>query len=97
LIIVDASVAVKWVIPESGTPEALKLQEESLAAPSTWIVECANVLWRHVKLGEMLDVEAAEWLARLRSADVADIPASDILPDACLMPNQLRHPIYDCL
>lgn len=97
MIIVDASVAVKWVVPEDGTDEALDLQRQELAAPAMWIVECANVLWRHVKLGEMSDLEAAEWLARLREARVGEIAISDLLSDAFLLANQLGHPIYDCL
>ena len=45
-VVVDASVALKWVIQEDGSEaaEAL-LRQEPLLAPDLLIVECANVLW----------------------------------------------------
>src|SRR6516165_8263674 len=45
-IIIDASVALKWVIEEDGSEEAgALLRGEPLAAPDLLVVECANVLW----------------------------------------------------
>lgn len=97
MIIVDASVAIKWVVPEDGTSEALALQSQELAAPAIWIVECANVLWRHVRVGEMSNVEAAEWLMRLRNANVSEISLDSLLSEAFILSNQIGHPVYDCL
>jgi predicted nucleic acid-binding protein len=43
--VVDASVAIKWVIEEDGTPEALALyQRAKLIAPELLVPECANIL-----------------------------------------------------
>jgi len=97
VIIVDASVAMKWVVPESGTEAALALRSERIAAPEIWIVECANALWRHVRLKELKENEAIRQLARLRSADVENLPIADLLPEAFLFANELGHPVYDCL
>ena len=97
MIIVDASVAMKWVVPESGTEAALALRSERIAAPEIWIVECANALWRHVRLKELKENEAIRQLARLRSADVENLPIADLLPDAFLFANELGRPVYDCL
>src|ERR1700738_2692376 len=52
-VVVDASVALKWVIEEDGSQAAgVLLLEQPLAAPDLLIVECANVLsakaWRGV-------------------------------------------------
>ena len=39
--VIDASVAIKWVVEENGTPEALALLNEgSLLAPDLLIPEC---------------------------------------------------------
>ena len=97
MIIVDASVAIKWVIPESGTAAAIALRSERIAAPDIWIAECANALWRHVRLKEMTESEAIKLLARLRSADVTSLALDSLLSEAFLYSNQLDHPIYDCL
>ncbi len=44
--VIDASVAVKWVVQEAGTPDALALRKAKLAAPDLIIPECANILWK---------------------------------------------------
>jgi len=97
VIVVDASVFIKWVVPERGTVEALKLRAERIAAPTLWLAECANVLWRHVRLNELTETEAADRLSQLRAADVEHIAIEELLSEAFLFANQLRHPIYDCL
>lgn len=46
----DAGVAIKWVIEEAGTPEALALRKGArLIAPDLLISECSNILWRKVQ------------------------------------------------
>ena len=42
--VVDASVAVKWVVPETGSDLARSLSNASLEAPDLLLVECANIL-----------------------------------------------------
>lgn len=43
-LVIDASIAIKWVIEEEGTNEALALRNQALAAPDLLIAECANIL-----------------------------------------------------
>jgi hypothetical protein len=53
-IVVDASVALKWVIEEDGSRAARELLlGELLAAPNLVIVECANVLWVKARRGQI--------------------------------------------
>jgi predicted nucleic acid-binding protein len=97
MVIVDASVAVKWVLDEEGADAALSLQSQSLAAPTIWLVEAASALWRRSRLGEIDAAEAGHRLARLQTAPVIAIPIEPDLPDALNLALQLRHPIYDCI
>jgi predicted nucleic acid-binding protein len=46
--VIDASVAVKWVLAEPDSVQALALRQHDLAAPELLVAECANVLWKHV-------------------------------------------------
>ncbi len=48
--IVDASVAVKWVVQEPGSDRARWLAKAKLEAPDLLSTECANVLWKYGKL-----------------------------------------------
>jgi predicted nucleic acid-binding protein len=46
----NASVALKWVVEEQGTPEALALRQRAkLIAPELLVAECANILGRKFK------------------------------------------------
>jgi predicted nucleic acid-binding protein len=49
-LVIDASIAVKWVVEEDGTSEALALRQKAkLIAPELLVAECANILWKKSK------------------------------------------------
>jgi len=96
-IVVDASIALKWVLDEQGSAAAEELLEEDLAAPSLWLLEAANALWRRTVRGELTAAEATERLAELSKAPVASVPLEQDLPEAMHLARQLNHPVYDCL
>ncbi|HVZ69208.1 MAG TPA: type II toxin-antitoxin system VapC family toxin [Rhizomicrobium sp.] len=97
MIVVDASVALKWVLPEEDSSAAHALLESELAAPDFWIVEIANALWRRTLQRELSQKEAARRLAWLRRAPVLLLPASDHVEDAFRIAADLKHPLYDCI
>ena len=53
VFVVDASFAIKWVVDEAHTTQALLLRRHRLIAPDLLIAECANVLWKKVRRGEL--------------------------------------------
>jgi predicted nucleic acid-binding protein len=69
-LVVDASVGLKWAIPEedSDPAEALAKGRETLLLPDFWLNEATNVLWTCVRRGRLTSNEAAERLHLLRSA-----------------------------
>lgn len=70
-VVVDDSVAVKWVVQEADTPEALALRSlGGLAAPELLVAECANILRKKVLRGEVAADQAA------LAAVFSDWPAS---------------------
>lgn len=44
LLVVDASVALKWVLPDSATALELLCSDEDLLLPDFWLNEAANVV-----------------------------------------------------
>ncbi len=96
-VVIDASVALKWVLDEPGREDALRLLDEELIAPSLWLLEAANALWRRTQRGELTPEQARERLAALNTAPVATLPLEDDLLEAARLAEQLRHPVYDCL
>lgn len=96
-IVVDASIALKWVLEEQGSAAAEELLDKDLAAPSLWLLEAANALWRRTVRGELTPAEAEERLTELTKAPVASVPLEQDLPEAMRLAVQLNHPVYDCL
>ena len=96
-LVIDASVALKWVLDEPGADAAAALRSESLIAPELWLVEAANALWRRTRRGEMSGEEARERLTKLRDAPVASAPIERDLLAAADLAGALDHPVYDCL
>jgi predicted nucleic acid-binding protein len=68
-LVVDASVALKWVLqePDSHFAEALLRTEPDLLIPDFWLGEATNVLWLQVRRKLLTPDEAREGLALLRT------------------------------
>ena len=96
-IVIDASVALKWVFEEPGTDAALALRGEQLVAPAIWLAEAANALWRHVRLGEATAAEALARMDELAEAPVATLSIEPHVARALRLATELSHPVYDCL
>lgn len=97
-IVVDASVAVKWLIPEPDSAVAERLCEgRNLIAPELIEVECANILWKHVRRGEISRSDAFTGIQDLRRSPLNLVRDSELLIEAQGLANDFDHPIYDCL
>ena len=97
MVVVDASVAVKWVLPESQSDAAGDLLAEELIAPAFWLVEAANVLWRRHRRNEMSLEQATARLLELLNAPVTAMPVETSVERAFAIAAELGHPVYDCL
>lgn len=95
--VVDASVAVKWVIEEDGTPAALALLEHDIVSPSIWIAECANALWSINRRGKLSAAVAEDRLDNLLQAPVKTVASRHFVAAALRLSLELGHPVYDCL
>ncbi len=95
-LVIDASVAVKWVVEEPGTQEALALRRARLSAPDLLIPECASILWKKHKLGQLRPAEALLAAQLLERADVNLAPMGAQLARATALAIDLDHPACDC-
>ena len=97
--VVDASVAVKWLVEEDHSDEATSLIDSGsrLVAPALLFAEATNALWAIHQRGEMSADDMAEAVDTLRAAPVAlPTPMPDLAPAASRLGADLGHPVYDC-
>lgn len=97
--VVDASVAVKWVIPEVLSERADRVREgdDEVLAPDFLLVEVANALWRKTSAREISPREADDAFALIRDSGLAVHATAPLLPRAMAVSRRLDHPVYDCV
>src|SRR5712672_2275325 len=97
-LVIDASIAVKWVVEEEGTEEALILRRRAkLVAPELLTAECANILWKKCQRDELSKDEAFLAAQLLQAADIEFLPTRLLLEAATRIAVELDHPAHDCL
>ncbi len=97
-LVIDARIAIKWVVDEDGTSEALVIRQKAkLIAPELLIAECANILWKKVQRGELVKQEAHLAARLLQGAEIELLPTRSLLEAATRMSIEIDHPAYDCL
>ncbi len=98
-LVVDANVAIKWLVAEDHAVAAARVLEDAseLHAPRVMAAEIANVLWQKERLGE---IDTAT--ARILADSIETLPlhwADDerVLGEAVRLASELDRPPYDCM
>lgn len=94
----DASLLVKLVITESDSEEATRLIETiRVIVPEFVFIEIGNVLWTHIRRGDIEPQEASLLLDNLRDLDWEVATDVGFLARSLQIATAIDHPIYDCL
>ena len=98
-LVVDASVAVKWLAAEdcSDAADRLLANDDDLYAPRLLASEVANALWRKVRLGEIERGQAGILTAALSEMPVRWSADETVCADAARLAVALDRPVYDCV
>src|SRR6516225_8430125 len=97
--VVDAGVAVKWLITETFSDQALRLldRELTLIAPELIFAEAANALWAMRRRGDITKADYAEAADTMRAAPLTvPVAMRDLAASAARLASDLDHPTYDC-
>jgi predicted nucleic acid-binding protein len=99
LFVVDASVGVKWFVPEADAAFAQRLQDPAheLHIPTFFHVEVANILWKKRRRGELTRAEADTILAQLPLLPLIRHPEAPLIGPAFDLAEQTQRTVYDCL
>ncbi|MDE0110557.1 MAG: type II toxin-antitoxin system VapC family toxin [Bryobacterales bacterium] len=99
VLVVDASVAAKWLIAEPDSEIAAVLLDGSfdLHAPRLLASEIGNMLWRKARNGSIDDYEAARLAAALVDMPLQWRDDERTCVEAVRIAVEIGHPAYDCM
>jgi predicted nucleic acid-binding protein len=96
-LIVDASVAVKWVAEEPGSAAARALLSDRLFGPELLLAEVGNALRKKLARSIIPREQAARGAQIVERAFDKLFPMRPLVFDAIGLALELNHPVYDCV
>jgi predicted nucleic acid-binding protein len=100
ILVVDASVAIKWFVEEPLRPQARALlaDRHEFVAPDLLIAEIANIAWKKAVRGEIENEQAHSIVHSIVLPPFISTFADTITlrARALALAMQWKHPVYDC-
>lgn len=98
-LVVDASVAAKWFVPEIHQAAALRLLGDryELLSPDLITAEFGNILWKKARLHEITRDEAQDAIRLFLQVSLKIIDARSIIGYALELGIATGRTVYDCL
>src|SRR5437867_4288243 len=99
VLVVDASVGIKWYVPEIYQAEAQRLRAPAheLHIPTFFDVEIASILWKKRRRGELRRSDADDILAKVAGFPLIRHPEGPLLSATFDLADQTGRTVYDCL
>jgi predicted nucleic acid-binding protein len=84
LWVVDASVIIKWYVPENdyAAARAMRTADTKLAAPDLLFIEVASIAWKIVRRGEMPASRAVEIIEEIAASPFVTFSNQSLARDA---------------
>ncbi|PYQ28304.1 MAG: PIN domain nuclease [Acidobacteria bacterium] len=98
-VVVDASVVLKWFVPEVGSEVASRLlaSEDRLAAPDLLFAEIANAIWKKVLRGQLTHAESQSLIRDIENIAVNTTPCRALANDAHVIALITSRSVYDSM
>ena len=98
-VVVDASVAAKWLLPERGSDAAARLLDDrtALHVPELFDAELGNLLWKRVRRNELDAPTAAGLVSLVRRMPATRHRHDALLEGALSLALDLSISVYDAL
>jgi len=96
-LVVDASVAAKWFLPEVHSEDALRLLDKSykLLVPDLLYSEVGNTLWKRVNKQELSQKQAAEIIEGLEELPLAAFSTRPLITVSLEIACRTGRTVYD--
>lgn len=99
LYVVDASVVVKWFVPEIHSDKARRLLDSAheYMAPDLLFAETANAIWKKVRRKELTLEEGQRLVADIGKIAVETVSCRSLAEDAHALATATGRTVYDCM
>lgn len=99
VFVVDASVVIKWFVPEVHSDAARRLlqSENQYVAPDLLFAETANTIWKKVRRGEVSRRDGEGLVADVGRAAVQTVPCRALAADAYALASACGRTVYDAM
>jgi len=99
IFVVDASVVIKWFVPEvqSDAARRLLLQPHQYIAPDLLFAEIANTIWKKTRRGELTALRGQQLVEDIARAAVEAVPCRDLVEDAYALASATARTAYDAM
>ncbi len=99
LLVVDASVGLKWFLPEVHSAAANRFRSPSfdLHVPGLFDAEVGNTLWKKMRRAELTRAEADAILEQLPLVPLTRHADAALVPAALDLAEKTERTVYDCL
>ena len=98
-LVVDANVAIKWLLPEEHSEAACSLLDRGLElrAPDLLWAESGNILWKKWRRKELTSEDVVELLPALRRFPIRILPSETLCDLAWGIAHRFDRSFYDSL
>jgi len=98
-LVVDASVVIKWLLPEShsGAARRVLTEDNQLLAPDLLWAELGNVLWKRYRAHDLAAEEARDLLRDFKRFPINTIPSIMLVSAALDIATRFNRTVYDSL
>lgn len=105
-LVIDASVAAKWMLPagsEPLKPDALRLLDDygagelELVVPDIFWAECASIIWKAVRRQRLPQLDAEQAIELMLRRQIPTVPTKTLLADATRIAFDFGCSVYDSL
>jgi predicted nucleic acid-binding protein len=99
VFVVDASVVVKWFVPEihSDTARRLLVLPHEYVAPDLLFAETANTVWKKIRRGELTAEQGQQLVADIGRIAVEAVSCRALAEDAHALANATGRTVYDSM
>jgi len=98
-LVVDASVAIKWYLPEIHADAAIQCLDErySLLVPDLFLAEFGSILWKKCRIGEIKHSNALAIFGALEKVPIANYQLEELIVPAFELATGLDRSVYDSI